>query len=252
MAGKVRREDGKVWIEGTDKYRVMDPMYEGVRIILAARGDVYSLEYIQGISGSAFRIGGICPCAPTSANWLSPEDLIRLLGYDFESLKLEGKGAQLAANTRKVVPRVRAEIDAGRAVLVWHAFTNAEFDVVFGYDSKAKEFLGRGSYAGNDKPYAHADEMRTSKCGPICDPLGVILIGRRAGRLDAGAAEIAALQEAVKHARWRPDPEKVAAKEWTMFYGIACYDRWIAESRKNPKSISGGNRYCYGVMGLFS
>ena len=248
MAGQVSREGHKVWIEGVDRYRVIDPLYEGVRIILAARGDVYSPDYIQGISGSAFRIGGICPCAPTCANWISPRDFIRLLGYDLERLKLEGKGDQLAANTQEVVARVRKEIDAGRAVLVWHAFTKAEFDVVFGYDTHRKEFLGRGSYAGNDKPYVRADEKRMSTCGHVCPPLGVILIGRRTGKLDARAAEVAALQEAVRHARWRPDPKKTAGEKWTMFNGIACYDRWVSDFRKNPKKPPNGSQYCYGVI----
>ena len=52
-------------LQGVDRYRVTEPMFEGVRIILNYRGEQYSPEYIQGISGAAFRIAGICPCAPT-------------------------------------------------------------------------------------------------------------------------------------------------------------------------------------------
>ena len=40
-------------IDGVDDYRVMDPMFEAVRIAMAARGEPYSAEYIQGISGAA-------------------------------------------------------------------------------------------------------------------------------------------------------------------------------------------------------
>jgi len=248
MVGKIRREDGKVWIEGMDRYRVTDPVFEGVRIILAARGDAYSPEYVQGISGSAFRIGGICPCAPTCANWMEPQDLIRLLGYEAEELSLARKGDELASATQEAVARVKQEIDAGRAVLVFHAFTNAEFDVVFGYDDNSNEFLGRGSYAGNDKPYAHADAKRMSTCGQICDSIGIITVGPRTGRLDRRTAEVAALKEAVRHARWQPGPDEAASEQWKMFYGIACYDRWGNDFRTNPKANSAGSKYCYDVI----
>lgn len=246
--GTVRREDGKVWIEGMDRYRVIDPVFEGIRLILAQRGESYSSEYIQGISGSAFRIGGICPCAPTCDNAMSPQDLIRLLGYEFEHVKIGGKGEELAAATRAAVARVKQEIDAGRAALVWHAFTNAEWDVVYGYDREKKQFLGRGSYAGNDKPFAEADEMRMGTCGGICDPLGVILIGRKAGQLDAPKAELDALQEAVRHARSQKNVDKLGGEKWVMLQGIACYDRWAREFRDDPKRKRGvGDAYCYGV-----
>ena len=45
----------------------MDPLFEGIRVVLSYRGEAYSPAYLQGISGAAFRIAGICPCAPTSS-----------------------------------------------------------------------------------------------------------------------------------------------------------------------------------------
>lgn len=246
MSANVRCEGHKVWIEGVDTYRYMDPMYEGIRIILMARGAAYSPAYIQGISGSAFRIGGICPCAPTCANWIEPGDFIGRLGYEVARVPLAGKDAELAAAATQAVARVRQEIDAGRAALVWHAFTTAEFDVVFGYDSASGEFLGRGSYAGNDKPYAKARATRMSACGDICPPVGAILIGNKTGALDATAAELAALREAVRHAR-TPPATKPDGK-WAMFEGLACYDRWVEDFRKNPTRMPDGSQYCYGVV----
>ncbi|HHT27575.1 MAG TPA: hypothetical protein GXZ82_10055 [Firmicutes bacterium] len=41
-----------------DHYRICDPLFEGLRVLLAHRGEPYSPAYIQGISGAAFRIGG--------------------------------------------------------------------------------------------------------------------------------------------------------------------------------------------------
>lgn len=249
LVNQTKHQDGKVWIEGVDVYRVTDPVFEAVRIVLGTRGDVYSPAYIQGITGNAFRIGGICPCAPTCAGWMGPPELLRILGYECEPGSLgNAKPEELPAATAESVKRIRTEIDAGRAVVVFHAFTTAEYDVVFGYDSRAGQFLGRGSYKGNDKPYEAADEKRMSTCGSICPAIGAVFIGAKTGKLDARAAEVAALKEAVQHARWKEDPKKLPADKWTMFYGLACFDRWAADWRAAPKGHPGGSQYCYGVF----
>ena len=59
--------EGRVVVKGVDQYRVIEPLFEAVRVVLSHRGETYSPAYIQGISGAAFRIAGICPCAPTSS-----------------------------------------------------------------------------------------------------------------------------------------------------------------------------------------
>ncbi len=64
-----------VVLEGIDRYRVVDPWCEGVRVVLTYRGEPYSAEYVQGISGVAFRIAGICPCAPTCSIAMWPHEL---------------------------------------------------------------------------------------------------------------------------------------------------------------------------------
>ena len=244
---KLGREGPKVWIDGVDRYRYLDPMFEGVRIILAHRGERYSAGYIQGLSGSAFRIGGICPCAPTCDVAMDAMRLVRLLGYDFEHLKLEGKDDELKAQTRKTVARVKQEIDAGRPALVWHAFTNAEWDVVYGYDGDKRQFLGRGSWQGNDKPYAVADEGRMSTCGKICPPQGVVVIRQKAKPFDAREAELAALREAVRHGRSQKNVDKLGGEKWAMLEGIACYDRWVRDFKDPEKKRTMGDSYCYGV-----
>ena len=48
-------------LENVDRYRVIEAMVEGVRVILNYRGEPYSPAYFQGISGAAFHIAGICP-----------------------------------------------------------------------------------------------------------------------------------------------------------------------------------------------
>lgn len=251
-ASAARGEGGKrVIIDGVDRYRVTDPLFECVRVVLSHRGEKYSPAYVQGISGAAFRVAGPCPCAPTCSAAMDVTELIERLGYACEHLRLYGKGVDPARDVHKVVARVKAEVRAGRPALVWHAFTNAEWDVVCGYDETKKQFLGRGSYRG-EKEYAAAAETRTATCLNICPAIGAILVGGKTGTFDARAAELDALAEAVRHAH-RPawplagSPAGSGAV-WRFHEGLPCYDWWVDSFAKDPKrDASTGDRYCLGV-----
>jgi hypothetical protein len=95
--GEMKTEPAKVaesvCIEGVDRYRVCEPLFEFVRVVLAQHGESYSTAYLQGISGAAFRIAGICPCAPTCSAAMQTEALVELLGYKARRLNLHDKGA---------------------------------------------------------------------------------------------------------------------------------------------------------------
>lgn len=244
--------ESRVILSGVDHYRVMEAMFEGLRVILSYRGEPYSPAYIQGLSGAAFRVSGPCPCAPTCGQAMEPQALVRLLGYETEYLPLCEDGMDPAVQVAAVVTRVKDELRAGRPALVWHAFTYAEWDVVCGYDDAQGLFYGRGSYMGRDD-YASADQKRTSTCLDICPALGAILIGQKSGAFDARAAELAALQEAVHHARTPDDrfsPEMWNTPvEWRFRNGLGCYDWWINSFRISPPKVANmGDRYCLGVF----
>jgi hypothetical protein len=239
--------DEKMILEGVDSYQVMGPMFESARVVLSYLGEPYSPAYVQGVSGAAFRIGGICPCAPTCACAMDTQTLLKLFGYQIEHLPLCEEGIDLESETQTVIERVKDEVRAGHPALVWHAFTWAEWDVVAGFDDETHQFLGRGSYAGLDG-YATADQGRMATCGAICPPLGAILVGDKTGRYDARTAEIAALQEAVAHAHSTENLDKADREQWAMLYGLACYDRWISDFEANPPRLpTMGDRYCFGV-----
>jgi hypothetical protein len=159
--------NSKLILTGVDRYRVMEAMVEGLRIILNYRGETYSPAYIQGISGVAFNISGICPCAPTCSSFAGPQELAQLLGYQVEYRSLCADGVDLTIEVPKTVERIKKEIRDGRPALVWHAFTYAEWDVVCGFNDDLKLFYGRGSYFGLED-YAVADEGRTATCLDIC------------------------------------------------------------------------------------
>ena len=235
-------------LEGVDHYRVMEAMFEGVRVIMNYRGEPYSPAYIQGLSGAAFRIAGICPCAPTCSTAMTPQDLVRLLGYEVETVPLDEQ-ANLTDDERQtrlqyLLERIKADLHAGRPCMLWHAFTSAEWDVVCGFDNETQEFFGRGSYAGHDR-YAHEPQTRTLTGLDICPALGAILIGDKTGTLDTRKAELAALREAVQHAHDIRDTSCAREGKWVMLKGVQCYDRWASEYRQDPTKVRGlGDSYC--------
>ena len=240
-----------VVVKDVDKFRVMEPLFECVRVALASRGEEFSPAYIQGLSGAAFRIAGPCPCAPTCSVAMTTSELIRLLGYERREAPIGPRGPSQAGRWREALEQVRQEIRAGRPALVWNAFTNYEFDVACGYDEAKKRLLGRGSYAGNGGRLASADEMRPLRGADVAMP-AAILIGRKTGGLDAREAELSALEEAVRHAhsardRWMREARGVE-KPWRFREGLTCYDVWIDKYRANPRATPGnGDRYCLGV-----
>jgi hypothetical protein len=152
---------------------------------------------------------------------------------------------------------VKDEIRAGRPAILWHAFTTCEWDVVAGFDDERQQFFGRGSYAGLEEAYAVADQARTTTCTAICPALGAILIGDKVRDFDAREAELAALQEAVRHAHSpipnaheesTTDPDDGGGAPWVMLDGLACYDRWVRDFKADPPKLpSMGDRYCFGV-----
>ncbi len=241
-------------IDGVDHYRVCEPAFEAVRVVLAQRGETYSPAYVQGIAGTAFRVAGICPCAPTCHLPMWTTDLLKLFGYEYEELSLAAERADPERDVPQVVERVKAEIRAGRAVLAWHAFTNAEWDVVSGFDDATGEFLGFGSYTCGRPDVSRAPERRMAKAVEICSAYGAVIVGQKTGDFDAREAELAALEEAIRHCHAPRDEALTNAGDgecaWSFRRGKVCYDAWVHGYRVDPsKTPDVGDRYCLGIYG---
>ncbi len=227
--------DKEMVLVNIDNYRYYDPLFEGARIILSFLGEKYSSEYIQGISGSAFKIAGGCPSRPTCIYDRWTPDFLRYLGFDiteFPCYDQEGRDISEA-----MITGVKRHIDGGKPALVWHAFTNAEWDVVCGYDEDAKQFIGRGTYLGIDDYHREAWN-RASACD-AAPTFGAILINGRKSPLNERGAETASLVAAVKHARRDLDEGEV------MGEGIKFYKRWAEEYSHEGKERGVADAYCY-------
>lgn len=234
-------------IPDVDRYRVIEPLFEGVRVIFSHRGEQYSPAYLQGISGAAFRIAGICPCAPTCSHAMHPHDLIALFGYEYEDYPLShswlGGEFEMSSRVPVFIQKVQKSIERNRPVLVWHAFTNAEWDVVCGYDEAKGWFYGRGSHQGRGK-YAQADDHRAAQGIDFAGSFGAVFIGDKVGQFDAHDAEIAALREAVAHAHSQNNAKKRDVDKWVFLEGLLCYDQWIRKFSQPDAQKGLGDSYC--------
>jgi len=192
-------EPDRVVIPGVDRSRAREPMYEGVRIVLSHMGERYSPAYIQGISGGAFRIAGICPCAANCSLQMDTPNLIKLLGYEYEQhiLGWTGDVDDAKRNMVALIPRIKESIRAGRPVLLWYAFADTAYEVVVGYDDKKGVFLGRHMHQGPRDGLAEAKQTRAEEAASVCPAFGAIFIGKKTGKLNRRAAEIAALRAGV-------------------------------------------------------
>ena len=60
-------------------------------------------------------------------------------------------------------------------------------------------------------------------------------------------AELAALREAVRHARSRKSQEELNGGKWVFLEGLQCYDRWVTDFTSPEKKRGPGDAYCLGV-----
>jgi len=230
-------------LEGVSNYEVTEANVEALRLALNYMGEDYAAAYFHGIAGTAFRIGGICPCAPTCAYAMRPQELIRLLGYECAEYPYDdgNKGAAL----ERMLAAVRGSIDIGVPALVWHAFTACEWDIVTGYDENEKVFYGRGSYAGNIGEYAKNPWDNTLSTF-ASNGIMAMTVKRGSGVYDKKRAEIAALNEAVRHANDAENTDKQNG-EWVFLQGKAAYNRWADDFSKHDYARSNGDAYCIGI-----
>ena len=206
-------------LSGVEDCGAREANFESLRLALNYLGEEISPAYFHGIAGTAFRIGGICPCAPTCTAAMPLEQLIALLGYEYAVLPYSESTAD--ADVGRMISAVRASIDAGVPALVWNAFTPCEWNVVTGYDEDEEVFFGRGIRTGAKGDYVKKRWDRAKEQAGLTGMLAVLVKGRT-GSLNRGEAEIAALKEAVRHANDAQNANKLGG-EWVFLQGKAAF-----------------------------
>ena len=231
-------------LENLKKYEVSEAIFEGFRLTLDYIGDSYDAAYFHGITGTAFRVGGICPCAPTCTSAMDLGKCIELFGYEREEIPFSDATAD--ADVEKMVGAVRDSIYAGVPALVWNAFVPCEWNVVSGYDESEKVFFGRAPWNGREGDYAKKPWDSARGEAGLTGLLAVI-IKNKTGKLDRRAAEIAALKEAVRHGKNQENVDKIGGKDWVFLNGKAAIDRWEAHFADPSASKGIGDSYCIDI-----
>ncbi len=228
-------------LSGISNREVYEANFEALRLALNYMGENFSPAYFHGIAGTVFRIGGICPCAPTCTLAMQPQELIKLLGYDYEECTYDG--ADNDGSLAKLVKAVCNSIDNGTPAFVWNAFSQCEWDIVTGYDENEKVFFGRGAYAGNTGDYIKNLWNRSLEQAGLVG-LTAIVIKRGSGVFNKKNAEIAAIREAVRHANDPENTDKPDSGRWVFLQGKAAYKRWADNFSKSDYKKGAGDSYC--------
>lgn len=168
---------------------------------------------VGGLSGYAFVLNierkGICPSGPTAFDWNTLLPGIRALGA--EPTAHWQPAGEREHELRVLFDLAKAEIDAGRPVVLWGTHC-PEFGVATGY--RDDEYV-LCSFKSNEEPRTRFDSLQT--------PGGIYgLFLRPAPKLDRGVAEVAALRQAVM---WVRGEDASAAGSYAQ--GLPAYDAWI-------------------------
>lgn len=231
-------------LNGISNYAVYETNFEAARLALNFLGENYPATYFHGIAGTVFRIGGICPCAPTCTLSMNVGQLIRLFGYECEEIPYDGADAD--GSLTKLINAVRDSVDNGFPALVWNAFTQCEWDIVTGYDENEKVFYGRGAYPIYSGDYGKNPWNRSLEQAGLTG-LTAIIIKRSDRRFEKRTAEIAAIEEAVRHANDRENTDKLGSGEWVFLQGKAAYKRWTDNFSMPDYKRGLGDAYCIDV-----
>lgn len=216
-----------------NSYRYYDPIFESVRVVLSQIGESYTPEYILGISGSVFKIGAGCPSRPTCICDFWPLEFYKYMGYDAKEYPCVDKDGNDI--TDKMIEAVKESIDNGKAVSVWHAFREEEWDVVCGYDEETRQFIGKGTYI-NDYARQPWDRAKTSNIHGI----GAVVVGDKLADFNPREAEIKSLKSAIAHARKESDETELYKTE-----GIQGYKKWVAYFAAPGADRGVADSYCY-------
>jgi hypothetical protein len=241
----VRREHGKVWIEGMEKvdwggsfFGREDSQVRCLVEALRCAGHDVGYAEVMGLSGAAFKL----TMTPTlfvaeihsemGLDWI--EILSRVWGVDYQPNALS-LGAENNPQWRHELLELSTEsIDRGMPLF----YMNGEWNLLVGYREDGSAFITM-PYAGNDAGYVVSEEPK----GFVGDAWFASVLtpsGQPAPRHDA---VIDSLRAAVELAQ-RP-----AEKDGERQFGVGAYESWIAALEENREGVSlHGNAFSYSQL----
>ena len=230
-------------LQDVKNYEVFEANFECLRLALNFMGENYSPGYFHGIAGTVFRIGGICPCAPTCTTAMSPQNLIKLLGYDYLELPYTNGSEEEIA---RMTDAVRESVDNNIPALVWNAFVPCEWNIVTGYDENEKVFYGRAPWNGGRGEYAKNGWDKAKDEAGLVELLAII-IKNKTGSLNKKESEIAAIKEGIRHANDIENADKIEDGKWVFLQGKTALKHWADDFSKPEKERGPGDAYCIDI-----
>jgi len=235
---KVRRQDGRVWIDNVAKPPWGNWQENSVMaclsVVLPVLGEEgISYEYLMGLSGAAFRIQvmqpGWCPSSPhANCGFNCTDAVMKALGHPLISYTADEGDAEAEETRRKALVE---SIDRGRPAL----HQPEECGIIVGYEDEGKRFLHR-RYQSLDDDYEILQEFGR-------DPGSADVIGDKQDTPPRREALIQSLERVVSLAK--TSMQKAYAS------GFNAYDRWIAglrddenENVRNGNIMGNGWIYC--------
>ncbi|MEM6552604.1 MAG: hypothetical protein AAF750_10825 [Planctomycetota bacterium] len=222
--GRVRREGGRVWIDGVSALKWgqnPDPTYIGamdaafcgsetpldVTTMMGDSGLAFRLRWARGVSDERW-----CGSSPVGEWPLERETLGRATGKRFEWSFPD-------AEADKPVERIVSEIEAGRPILAYGK--KLDVSVIYGYEAGGARVL-LSDYWADREPFV----METSA---ICGVTAWLV--EEVEPLARSEAFAAGLRLAVR--RWGEGTEDEPYEPTTRFYyGPLAYEEWVADLRR--------------------
>lgn len=219
---KVKRVDGKVWIEGVPPLgwgKDKECTFAGaLEAALTATKHPYRYSDIMGLTGLAFRVRWYqgdtgkrwCPSSPVGE---FPEEIAAIqkaTGWQFRDEVLLGEDNP---QMERFAPDIVASLDAGKPVLACEEKLN--MDVVYGCEDSGKTLLLRDYFKG-ESPLT----LPASQLGPF-----LIFLRDHVEPLSSLAALAEALNIAARN--WRRKP--LSAERGKYRYGDAALSAWIED-----------------------
>ncbi|HUW81463.1 MAG TPA: M56 family metallopeptidase [Phycisphaerae bacterium] len=215
LAATLRREDGKVWIDGVPAQQGKNSVLAAMTSILQAAGEDVTYEYLMGVSSRAFRLQfNWCPSAPHSACGFNTfEPAMKAMGWAWTNYPMCNIGKRTVTTAEIATARqaVERSIDSGLAC----TFGSEEAGVVVGYEPATQVVPGLLRRTDRPTPY-HAPVKKY--------PWGVTVYRKRTEPAPSRRESILwSLMTAVTNAH----TEKFDPGNYTS--GFAAWERWIGE-----------------------
>jgi len=265
LVAAVRREDGRVWIEGVPKATLghlgddWTLQLKGLQVLLSHRGHRVDLDDLLAHSGEAFNLChsdrwelrtylAIPIDSLTAAAGAYGYDGRWLMGDWFHRMKRKGTGA-CRTQTQRVLDELWREMDAGRPVLVSGIDGHCgNWYLACGYDRAAEQMC----YVGRKKPHAWSgiSGLNIDTCGdPKVGKLGfwdsrvrgairpgffggwmsdvAFVLGPKTKNVPARDRHLATLQLAAQLFRTGSSPYSGV----TYHFGERAYEQWAMDLR---------------------